>query len=176
MKVGSDNPIDSVLSNETTAVRIRKVDTGNGVRLEINSPRLEKSIRLDPIALESLTWQTRETFSDLLNGPERPPDSPPHGELGQHAVSQPDMPERSVRMPMEEDPDTPFEMTLSNEFAMVQIRRVDARDGTRLEISSPRLHHGIQLDPTALETLTWQTPETFSRFLEEPFGPSEHEV
>jgi hypothetical protein len=62
------------------------------------------------------------------------------------------------------------EFELSNEFAMVRIRRVFTRNGVRLEISSPRLGRAIRLDPLALESLTWQPMETFSEFLRHPFG------
>ncbi len=65
-------------------------------------------------------------------------------------------------------------MELANEFALVRVRRVFTRNGVRLEISSPRLGTQIRLDPLALESLTWQDDETFTRFLEEPFGPANH--
>jgi len=60
---------------------------------------------------------------------------------------------------------------ITNEFTTVCVRKVDTRNGVRLEIASPRLGYCIQLDALALESLTWQTPDTFSRFLETPFGP-----
>ena len=60
---------------------------------------------------------------------------------------------------------------VTNEFATVTVKKVRTRNGTRLEISSPRLGYRIQLDALALESLTWQTMDTFTRFLEEPFGP-----
>ena len=66
-------------------------------------------------------------------------------------------------------PDLEFE--LSNEFASVRIRTVRGVNGSRLEVASPRLKTVTRLDPMALESLTWQPMETFSRFLETPFGP-----
>jgi hypothetical protein len=60
---------------------------------------------------------------------------------------------------------------LANEFAFVQVRVVETRNGTRLEIVSPKLGRGIRLDPVELETLTWQSHELFSGFLRTPFGP-----
>jgi hypothetical protein len=51
------------------------------------------------------------------------------------------------------------------------VRVVHTRNGVRLEIAAPRLGQGIRLCPLELETLTWQTPETFSGFLSTPFGP-----
>ena len=65
---------------------------------------------------------------------------------------------------------------LSNEFATVRIRRVETRNGVRLEISSPRLGTSIQLDPVALESLTWQSMDLFSGFLRRPFGPEDGRV
>ncbi len=59
---------------------------------------------------------------------------------------------------------------VSNEFAMVSIRKVNTRNGVRLEIRSPKLGYQILLDPLELESITWQDKEVFSRFLETPFG------
>jgi hypothetical protein len=60
---------------------------------------------------------------------------------------------------------------LANEFAEVLVRKVNTRNGVRLEIVAPKLGRRIFLDPVELESLTWQTPETFSSFLRTPFGP-----
>jgi hypothetical protein len=60
---------------------------------------------------------------------------------------------------------------LANEFAEVRVRKVHTRNGVRLEIVAPKLGRRVQLDPIELESLTWQTPETFSSFLTTPFGP-----
>lgn len=62
-------------------------------------------------------------------------------------------------------------LTLANEFAEVRVRKVDTHNGVRLEIVAPKLGRRILLDPVELESLTWQTPETFSTFLRTPFGP-----
>ena len=62
---------------------------------------------------------------------------------------------------------------IANEFASVVVRQVQTRNGTRLEIASPRLGFAIQMDAVALESLTWQTMDTFTRFLSTPFGPAE---
>ena len=60
------------IGNEFTSVRVRTVRTRNGERLEIHSPKLGLSIRLDPLELESLTWQDARTFSQLLETPYGP--------------------------------------------------------------------------------------------------------
>jgi hypothetical protein len=62
--------------NEFAAVRIRKLRTRNGHRLEIHSPRLGQTVRLDALELEALSWQTPEHFSALLAEPFGPAPSP----------------------------------------------------------------------------------------------------
>ncbi|MBV8719263.1 MAG: dihydrodiol dehydrogenase [Chloroflexi bacterium] len=74
---------------------------------------------------------------------------------------------------LESDEHADREFELTNEFATVRVRRVFTRNGVRLEISSPRLGRAIRLDPLSLESLTWQTSETFSEFLRHPFGPND---
>lgn len=60
------------LSNEFAQVIVKKVYTKKGERLQIESPKLDYSIRIDAIALESLTWQDEELFSELLETPYGP--------------------------------------------------------------------------------------------------------
>lgn len=67
-------------------------------------------------------------------------------------------------------------IVIANEFAHVELRKVWTRNGERLEIRSPRLDRQIRLDPLELESLTWQTTETFTGFLETPFGPEPNPV
>ncbi len=61
--------------------------------------------------------------------------------------------------------------TIANEFAFVTVDKIYTRNGERLEIASPRLGFRIQLDPLELESLSWQTKESLSGFLEDPYGP-----
>jgi hypothetical protein len=57
------------LANEFAAVTVERVATRNGERLRITSARLGRSIDLDPLELETLTWQSHELFSRLLAEP-----------------------------------------------------------------------------------------------------------
>src|SRR5918993_2611980 len=57
------------ISDEAAIVRVRKVHTGNGVRLEIHAPEKDLRAYLDPLNIESLAWQTPQTFSDTLEDP-----------------------------------------------------------------------------------------------------------
>jgi hypothetical protein len=67
-------------------------------------------------------------------------------------------------------------LTLTNEFTTVTVEKIATRNGERLRITSPRLGYSIELDPLELESLTWQTVETFSRLLSTPYGPDEDGV
>jgi hypothetical protein len=70
----ADEPIE--LANEFATVTVRVVATGNGVRLRIESARLGRSIDLDPLELETLTWQSHDLFTGLLAQPFGPEDEP----------------------------------------------------------------------------------------------------
>lgn len=64
-------------------------------------------------------------------------------------------------------------IAISNEFADIRVRKVSTRNGERLEIEAHRRGYRILLDAVELESLTWQTPETFSGFLRASLGPDE---
>ena len=64
-------------------------------------------------------------------------------------------------------------ISLGNEFAEVQVRKVHTRNGSRLLISSPKSGHWISLCPLELEALTWQDQDSISRLVNNPYGPME---
>jgi hypothetical protein len=137
------------IRNQSATAFVRKVRTRNGVRLEIYSPKVGKRVYLDPLLIESLAWQTPETFLNILDDPH---------ELADDWE--------------EEVEDTETEYTeFTNEFAYTLVRKVGSGNEARLEILSPKLGYQTYLDAPLLESLTWQTPQTFSKFLEEPYGP-----
>jgi len=55
--------------NEFASVKVRKLRTRNGERLEIDAPRVGHSIRFDALGLEGLSWQSEETVSGWLETP-----------------------------------------------------------------------------------------------------------
>jgi hypothetical protein len=57
------------VANEFAGVRVRKVHTRNGERLEIASPRQGTLVRLDALELEALSGQEPELFTRLLSEP-----------------------------------------------------------------------------------------------------------
>jgi|TARA_B100000378_G_scaffold111553_1_gene89693 hypothetical protein len=60
------------IANEFSEVRITQVETRNGTRLVIDSPKSGQWIALDPLELEALTWQTVQTFSAMIGLPYAP--------------------------------------------------------------------------------------------------------
>jgi hypothetical protein len=68
-----------------------------------------------------------------------------------------------------------FDIEITNEFSTVLVRKVQTRNGVRLELYSPKLDRRIWLDALALESLTWQNMDLFSVLLEQPFGPADDE-
>ncbi len=60
------------VGNEFATVRVRKVLTRNGERLEISSARRGSLIRLDPLELESISWQSHGRLSEFLEEPYGP--------------------------------------------------------------------------------------------------------
>lgn len=61
-----------VIANEFAEVRVCCVETRNGSRLLIESPRSGQWITLCPLEVEALTWQNSETFSAMIGQPSAP--------------------------------------------------------------------------------------------------------
>ncbi|MDK3255447.1 hypothetical protein [Blastococcus capsensis] len=57
------------IANEFAEVRVVRVDTRNGSRLLIESPKSGQWVALDPIEMEALTWQNTATFSAMIGNP-----------------------------------------------------------------------------------------------------------
>jgi len=60
------------IGNEFSEIRVSKVLTRNGARLLIESPKSGQWVTLDPLELESLTWQNAATFSAMVGNPFAP--------------------------------------------------------------------------------------------------------
>ncbi len=70
------------IGNEFSEIRVSRVETRNGSRLLIESPRSGQWVALCPLELEALTWQNTATFSAMIGNPfgplvaEEDPESP----------------------------------------------------------------------------------------------------
>ena len=62
-------------------------------------------------------------------------------------------------------------LTIANEFAEVQVRRVDTRNGSRLLITAPRTGQWISLDALEVEALTRQNTRTLTAMVGNSYGP-----
>jgi len=58
---------DVVYRNEFAAVQVGRDESGNGVRLRIEDLTSGRSIYLDPLELEALTWMDHRRFAALLD-------------------------------------------------------------------------------------------------------------
>lgn len=63
----SGQPI--AIGNEFAEVRVVRVETRNGARLLIESPKSGQWVALCPVELEALTWQNTATFSAMIGKP-----------------------------------------------------------------------------------------------------------
>ena len=62
-------------------------------------------------------------------------------------------------------------ISLGNEFAEIRVSRLETRNGSRLLIESTRTGQWVALCPLELESLTWQSPQTFSEMIGHPMEP-----
>jgi hypothetical protein len=61
-----------MLGNEFAEIRVSRVETRNGSRLLIESPKSGQWVALCPFELEALTWQGPATFSAMIGRPFQP--------------------------------------------------------------------------------------------------------
>ncbi|MER5748646.1 dihydrodiol dehydrogenase [Streptomyces sp. NPDC002088] len=64
-----------------------------------------------------------------------------------------------------EGPSTDGPIIIANEFADVVIRKVETRNGMRLDIWSPRRGSRVLLDAVALDCLSFQEPDFITEML-----------
>lgn len=140
---------------DTHTIRVHKIQTPKGERVKIRSDRLDASVTLDALALESVTWQTdAATLTDLLRAPPTP--TPADG------------------VTIDVDTGDDGELKISNEYTHVVLRPGADDAGSYLDVESIGLDYEIRLDAAALEVLAWQEDAyAMSKFLETPFGPED---
>jgi hypothetical protein len=61
-----------VIANEFAEVRVSRIETRNGARLLIESPKSGQWVTLCPLEVEALTWQNPQTFSAMIGNPYGP--------------------------------------------------------------------------------------------------------
>ena len=67
LETSRGEPIE--IGNEFSEIRVRRVETRNGSRLLVESPKSGQWVTLCPLELEALTWQNTATFSAMIGNP-----------------------------------------------------------------------------------------------------------
>lgn len=62
------------------------------------------------------------------------------------------------------------EFDISTIERTVTVRKLETRKGERLEIESPSEEAALRVDALGLESLAWQEPDVFSRFLPDSYA------
>lgn len=140
------------VADEIASVEISSVVTPCGVRMEITSPDSGESLRLDPLALESLSWQQNSDLSEILDD---------DIELKETADLNPDD-------EIEEET-----ITFSNEYTRVEVTIFSSSEEDYILIESKQLGYQKIVSPSVLDALTSKKNTIFSDFLSTPFGPVE---
>lgn len=154
------------VSDDVTSVSYRKIFTPAGERLEVEAPNVGFQIRLDAMELETLAWQDHETYRTFV---ETAGDRVPGDLTDRLEAMRADHPDDQF-----DTEDAPDPLTVTNEFAEAHVRHLHTERGDRVAITAPKLGYQVVLTPTELESVTWQETETFTEFLETPFGPDDH--
>lgn len=137
-------------------VDVTRIHTPKGMRLEIRSPYWERRVRLDALALESISWQDEATFPLGVDAPDV--------ELGDDDAF------ASVSTDELERGDS---VQIANEFAQVYATKIRTSQAEGLELESRKLGFDVRLGVAALESIAFQDPDYFSVFLREPYGPED---
>jgi len=140
------------IADETGAVTIQKHFTRMGERLEVRAGS-DTSIRMDAIMLESLSWQDPDDLAGRAADLDVSLES-------QFSADRDDAGKRG---------DGPGPITVSSEYARAAVDVAD--DRRSVEITAPKLGYDIEVGPRELAWLATRTHETFSEWLETPFGP-----
>jgi hypothetical protein len=137
------------LRGDGTTVAVREVETPKGERLELESVATGETIRLDAVALETLTWQERDAFENFVA----------EGLDG----SDPGAVVATTEVPGEASTTRLVEIT--NEFGHVVVREVTGATEPLLELAAPKMGFAVVVNAVALGGVVGQPPETFTELL-----------
>lgn len=137
----------TTIEGPATAVAVREVETPKGERLELETSDGTGRIRLDAVALESLTWQDDDSFDRLLGTPERLEAAIVTGYEGAATA-------------------TPL-TAITNEFGHVNVRELETPDGPLLELDAQNMAYAAQLNAAALAAIAGQSIDVFERLIRE---------
>lgn len=147
-----DNPRVAVhllttIEGDDVDVHVREVETPKGERLELETGDRADRIRLDAVALESLTWQDFDSFVRLVVGTDASAEAivtAYDGEFTATALTQ-----------------------ITNEFGHVNVRELDTPDGQLLELDAQNMAYSAQLNAAALAAIARLSIEAFGTLIRE---------
>lgn len=137
----------TTIEDDAARVVVRTVETPKGERLELEAPATDDRIRLDAVALETLTWQDDESFTRLLVDRDEPTAT-----IGTTY----DGPRTATAL-----------AAITNEFGHVNVRELDTPDGPRLELDAQNMAYAAQLTPAALAAIAAQSTSAFTALIRE---------
>jgi hypothetical protein len=136
------------VSDGTSEVAVRRVDTPKGTRLELEAIDTGHRLRLDAVTLECLTWQDKETFLSF--------------------VDRNDSQDSAGRVDVQRDSsgDNISNLTsVTNEFGHVDVGVYEDATSRWLQITAPKLGFTTRLNAAALESVVWQDRKTFTELI-----------
>lgn len=137
----TDDPTITLRADDQE-VSLTREPTPAGERLRVDSA--DDTTRLDALALESLTWQDDEFFTELTGATHT---------AGANAVR------------------TDETLQIGNEYTVVQLAVLDTDAGPRLEIDSPKLGYSCRLSVAEIVAISREEMTLFSDLLRTPLGP-----
>jgi len=137
----------TTIKGDDVDVHVREVETPKGERLELETGDGADRIRLDAVALESLTWQDFDSFVRLVVGT---------------AAST----EAIVTACDEEFTVTPLTQ-ITNEFGHVNVRELETPDGQLLELDAQNMAYSVQLNAAALAAIARLSIEAVGTLIRE---------
>ncbi|MFB6360827.1 MAG: hypothetical protein ABEH59_05840 [Halobacteriales archaeon] len=145
--IGVDVRRLTTVRSDGTAVVVSEVETPKGERLQLETEDGGARIRLDAVALESLTWQDEASFDRLLGDENR---------------------SAETLVTAFENPTASTSLTqITNEFGHVNVRELDTPDGSLLELDAQNMAYSVQLNAAALAAIAGQSIEVFGTLIRE---------
>jgi hypothetical protein len=146
-------PLTRVAAEESE-VRVRYVETPKGERLELASTG-GSTVRLDAIALESLAWVDAQLFGSFF-GCDSDDGSQTRGEAPAIVAAPDEAPEATRDL-----------VSITNEFAHVDVRTVTLSGRDHLELVAPKAGLSSCLTAAAVARVTARSQDTITQLVRE---------
>jgi hypothetical protein len=137
----------TTVEGDAVEVVVSEVETPKGKRLQLHLENGTDRIRLDAVALETLTWQDRDSFKRLLGAPDRS--------------------DATIVTAHDESSAATALTQITNEFGHVNVRELATEEGPLLELDAQNMPHAAQLNAAALAAVARQSIDVFGKVIRE---------